>query len=309
MTKSYFNIILILAVGLLIFTQSCSNTQKATITSKTASKSNGYTVMNPGETITIYKYEHIGHSAKEADKYVPKYYFTTASSDVLTLLNKANLKKAFPTNHSFHDAIDANFSKDEELINYDDFHKIYKINRLLLADRKSDNMNMANSMMASMKTSMDKMHNMKMSEDFDHDFAHMMIMHHQAAIDMSEIEMAKGTNTQVKKMAQNIITAQKAEIVQMEQFIRNHKVTKGEMHQQLGESMNSMMEKMNSMKMTGNTDKDYVMMMIPHHEWAVSMAEAELAHGKQMELKKIAQNLISAQKREIAEFSSWKSIQ
>jgi len=166
---------------------------------------------------------------------------------------------------------------------------------------------MDNSMMASMNNAMGKMHDMKMSDDFDHDFAHMMIMHHQAAIDISEIEMAKGMDAQVKKMAQNIITEQKAEISQMELFIKNHRVTKGEMHHQLGESMKSMMDKMNNMKMTGNTDKDFVMMMIPHHECAVSMAEAELAHGKQMELKKMAQNIISDQKKEIAEFNAWLS--
>jgi uncharacterized protein (DUF305 family) len=309
MTKPYFILLLILAGSLVQLTQSCSGTQKGTVTSKTASVSNGYTVMNPQEAIIIYKYEHLGHSAKEADKYVPTYYFTTASSDVLLKLTKANLKKAYPTNHPFHDAIDANFTKDEELINYDDFHKMYKINRLLLNDSHSNNMKMDNNMMASMNTSMGKMHDMKMSEDFDHDFAHMMILHHQAGIDMSEIEMAKGTDAQVKKMAQNIITEQKAEIAQMELFIKNHKVTEGEKHHQMGESMNSMMEKMNSMKMTGNTDKDYVMMMIPHHECAVSMAEAELAHGKQMELKKIAQNIITDQKKEITEFKSWKSLQ
>jgi len=168
-----------------------------------------------------------------------------------------------------------------------------------------DNMKMDHGMMTSMNSAMDKMHDMQMSEDFDHDFAHMMVMHHQAAVDMSKIELSKGTNAQIKKMAQNIITGQTAEIVQLEQFIKNHKVTKGEMHHQLGESMKSMMEKMNKMKMTGNTDKDFVMMMIPHHECAVSMAEAELAHGKQMELKKMAQNIISDQKKEIAEFNAW----
>ncbi|MDZ4710131.1 MAG: DUF305 domain-containing protein [Saprospiraceae bacterium] len=306
MIKSYFNFLFLLAGSFLILTQSCSSTQEATITSKTASTSKGYTVMNPGESIIIYKYEHLAHSAKEADKYGPKYFFTTASSDVLTPLTKMNLKKVFSTNHSFHDALDANFTKDEELINYDDFHKMYKINRLLINDSHSG-MKMDNGMMASMNNAMGKMHDMKMSEDFDHDFAHMMIKHHQAAIDMSKIEMAKGMDPQIKKIAQNIITEQKVEIGQMELFIKNHKVTKGEMHHQLGESMNSMMNKMNNMKMTGNADRDYVMMMIPHHECAVSMAEAQLAHGKEMELKNMAQSMILNQKKEIAELNAWLS--
>jgi len=104
--------------------------QDATLTTKTATTKMGYTVLNPGETIKIYKYVHSGHSPKVADKFPVKYYFVTKSSDVLQDLTKENLKKAFPENHAFHDALDANFKEDKELINYDAFHKIYKINRL-----------------------------------------------------------------------------------------------------------------------------------------------------------------------------------
>ena len=59
------------------------------------------------------------------------YYFSTNVSAALQDLTKANLKAAFPNNHKFHDALDANFKEDKELINYDDFHKMYKVNRLL----------------------------------------------------------------------------------------------------------------------------------------------------------------------------------
>ena len=110
--------------------------QEATLTTKTATKKMGYTILNPGETITLYKYVHASHSAKEADKYAPKYYFTNKASDVLTDLTKTNLKKAYPDNHAFHDALDANFKEDKELINYDDFHKMYKINWLLKNNTK-----------------------------------------------------------------------------------------------------------------------------------------------------------------------------
>ena len=125
-----------MAGSLLMFMQSCSVAQKGIITSATASASKGYTVINPGENIIIYKYVHQAHSPKEAEKYVPKYFFTTKSSDVLEELTKANLKKAYPANHAFHDAIDANFNQDTELINYDDFHKMYKVNRILQSASK-----------------------------------------------------------------------------------------------------------------------------------------------------------------------------
>ena len=119
-----------LAGSLLTFT-SHSIAQKEKQTTKTATKAKGYTLLNPGEEITIYKYVHYAHSSKEADKYAHIYFFSTAATDTLQPLTSLNLKKAFPDNHPFHDALDANFKADKELINYDEFHKMYKISWLL----------------------------------------------------------------------------------------------------------------------------------------------------------------------------------
>jgi hypothetical protein len=127
MKKIYF--LMVLAASMLVFSQNAV-AQKEKVTSKTATESKGYTIVNPGEPIIIYKYVHAAHSPKEAEKYVPKYFFITESSDVLNELTKQNLKKAYPENHAYHDALDANFNKDSELVSYDDFHKMYKINWL-----------------------------------------------------------------------------------------------------------------------------------------------------------------------------------
>jgi hypothetical protein len=135
MKKTCFALMLVSSLMMVTFTQSCSVAQKE-ITSTTATTSRGYTVVNPGEAITVYKYMHPSHSPKENERYGPKYYYTTGSSVVLKELTKANLKKEFPENHPFHDALDANFKQDAELTNYDDFHKMYKINWLLQNNNK-----------------------------------------------------------------------------------------------------------------------------------------------------------------------------
>jgi hypothetical protein len=127
MKKMYF--LLMLAGSLLVFVQ-YSVAQKTPLTTKTATKKMGYTILNAGATIQIYKYVHAAHSPKEAEKYAPTYFFITSSSEVLQPLTKENLKKVFPDNHPFHDALDANFKENKELINYDSFHKMYKINWL-----------------------------------------------------------------------------------------------------------------------------------------------------------------------------------
>lgn len=177
---------------------------------------------------------------------------------------------------------------------------------------QNDSMNSGK--MQSMSSMMDKMKDMKMTGDFDLDFANMMIMHHQAAVDMSQVEIVEGTDEKIITMAKNIITAQNAEIGQLRDFIKTYNVPEtkkksDEMHGELAKTMKAMMDKMHTMKMTGNADKDFVMMMIPHHESAVKMAQAELLHGKQPELKKMAQKIISDQNNEINEFKSWSSKQ
>lgn len=167
-------------------------------------------------------------------------------------------------------------------------------------------------MMQTLSGTMSKMKEVKMTGDFDLDFANMMIIHHQAAIDMSEVEIEKGTDAQLKTMAKNIVNAQKVEIEQLHQFVKSYKMPEAkemnaEMHSELGETMKGMMDKMNNMQMTGNTDKDFAMMMKLHHESAVKMAEDEISHGKKSELKKMAQKMIADQSKEISDFKAWLS--
>ncbi len=69
------------------------------------------------------------------------------------------------------------------------------------------------------------------------------------------------------------------------------------------EAMNKMMNEMKGMKMTGDADKDFVMMMIPHHQSAVDMAENEISHDKHVEMKKFAQKFIDEKSKEIKEFN------
>lgn len=175
-------------------------------------------------------------------------------------------------------------------------------------------MEMDKTLMESMSNMKSKMKDMKMTGDFDVEFAYMMILHHQAAIDMSKVEITKGTDAQIKTIAHNIILSQKEEIEKMEMFVNNYKMPEAnrkdsKMHSELNEIMKAMMDKMDLMQMTGNTDKDFVKMMITHHESAVKMAEDELANGKQDEVKKMAQKMIVDQNKEITDFKTWLSSQ
>jgi uncharacterized protein (DUF305 family) len=59
-----------------------------------------------------------------------------------------------------------------------------------------------------------------MTGDVDHDFAAMMIPHHQGAIDMAVGELKYGKDPEMRALAKNIIAAQKVEIKQMKDWIK-----------------------------------------------------------------------------------------
>jgi uncharacterized protein (DUF305 family) len=67
--------------------------------------------------------------------------------------------------------------------------------------------------------------------------------------------------------------------------------------------MNAAMDRMmHSMQVrpTGDVDRDFAAMMIPHHQGAIDMAVAELRYGANPQLKRISQEIIVDQQQEIA---------
>ena len=71
--------------------------------------------------------------------------------------------------------------------------------------------------------------------------------------------------------------------------------------------MKDMSGKMSSMPMSGDPDVDFAMMMRIHHQGAIEMANAELANGKNPQMKKMAKAIVAAQKKEIAQFDAYLS--
>jgi len=63
-------------------------------------------------------------------------------------------------------------------------------------------------------------------------------------------------------------------------------------------AMNNMMADM-TIKPTGDVDRDFVAMMVPHHQGAVDMAKAELKYGHNEQLRRLAQEIIANQQQQI----------
>jgi uncharacterized protein (DUF305 family) len=167
-------------------------------------------------------------------------------------------------------------------------------------------------LIASMNDMMGKMSAMKMKGNTDHDFTHMMLEHHKGAVAMADIELRDGKDATMKQMAEKIKADQQKEIGEMEPIAErldsapnNYKPMDpaDPFTSQMKASMDGMMQ--NMPKMVADPDMNFNMMMTVHHQSAVDMAKAELAHGKDTKLKEMAQKMIDAQQKEIADFKAW----
>ena len=164
-----------------------------------------------------------------------------------------------------------------------------------------------NEMMTEMHLMMDQMEQMTPSNDPDIDFTRMMIMHHEGAIDMANLELEDGDNSEMRTRAQNIINEQQQEIQQL-QSILNGLVT-DEVDIEFPMEQMSSMEKMDktadTQLITGDTDNDFATLMILHHQAAIDNSSAYLHHGSNTQLNDIAKMIIEKQTSEINDLANW----
>ena len=152
-----------------------------------------------------------------------------------------------------------------------------------------------------------EMEAMPMTNDPDIDFAKMMIMHHEGAIEMANYELENGNNTEMKAKAQSIITEQQQEITELQQIVSG--LTDDEddngFSMELMMSMDKMDRTADAQVITGDIDSDFAKLMIVHHQAALDNASAYLHHGTNPELMTMAQMMVEMQTHEIIELADW----
>jgi len=168
------------------------------------------------------------------------------------------------------------------------------------------------------------MSNMHMTMDlgpadanFDLRFIDGMIPHHKGAVEMAKEAQQKSQRPEIKKLADEIITAQAKEITELQTWRKQwypnvsnkpmaHNAQMGHMMEMSDEQMKGMMMSQDLGAKDAEFDLRFINAMIPHHESAVIMAKDALAKSTRPEIKKLAQDIISSQQAEIKQMQEWK---
>lgn len=174
---------------------------------------------------------------------------------------------------------------------------------------------------------LDMMQQLRMHEttgNIDQDFARMMATHHQGAINMANQVLQSGDNQEIISRARQMITTKQQEIDQLQQYAGDQTgmtgdqtgmtgtttqqgtgTEQGDPAQQLRAATEGTLQQLQQEELNGDADHDFAHIMILHHEDAIEMAQVQLEHGQDAELKTLAQQIIDKNQREISELESW----
>jgi len=160
-------------------------------------------------------------------------------------------------------------------------------------------------MSGSMEKNMQQMMAVPATGNADIDFANIMKVHHQGAVEMAQLLLDKGTDEELKNFSGLVIREQQKEIGQFEQFVKGHAAQPGSkdlFHEKTMGHMNHNMD----VDTTRSIDIQFAQLMIVHHQGAVDMVGDYLNGGaKDPALIEMAKKIRSDQQKEIRLLGNW----
>ena len=134
----------------------------------------------------------------------------------------------------------------------------------------------------------------------DRAFAAAMVPHHEAAVAMARIGVQRGESPFVRQLAADMVRTQQTEIATLREQdaalaragVRRSTLTVAD--DDMGMAMD-----VDALRRAQPFDPAFLRMMIPHHEGALAMAKAEIAQGRDPELKRLAERVLAGQSGEI----------
>lgn len=184
---------------------------------------------------------------------------------------------------------------------------------------------------------------MRMAQ-IDQHFIEMMIPHHEGAVQMADLALARSQRPEIKKLAVSIKSSQSREIQNMRAWYKqwygkevpaqpmNMGMMGGSMHQKMMGNQPGMKQNQASGMMTSDPkmqnmsmhrdmmgaemnldalksatdfDQEFIRQMIPHHQMAIMMARMVLRSSTHPEIQTLAQAIIDSQSSEIKQMRQW----
>ena len=130
-----------------------------------------------------------------------------------------------------------------------------------------------------------------------------MTTHHQRAITVAEMAQKRAEHPEIRKLADDIISVQTGEISVMKRIGDDMRGMGMHDSGHMGMSRSQMGMNMDlpMLRRAKPFDRAFIDTMVSHHQGATAMAHKELAKGSQPALRTMAQNMIDAQTKEIAQ--------
>ncbi|GAB2845068.1 DUF305 domain-containing protein [Hymenobacter ruber] len=191
------------------------------------------------------------------------------------------------------------------------------------------------SMMAALHTMAAHSQALPPTTNLDLYFAQLMRENHQAAVAMSALELAKGQDPDLRRLAQDIEHAHRQLVLGLDSAIARiqaqpptfpeHTTQSHELADLLEAATTGLhpaahrtiaraegitdSQQVGLSKRedagTGSIDRDYAALLIPHHQNSLTLARAELELGRDDALQKAAYLILQDQQREIEQVQAW----
>lgn len=143
----------------------------------------------------------------------------------------------------------------------------------------------------------------------DRAFIAEMVPHHRSAVAMAKVASERAQRPEIKQLAKDIVASQNAEITTMARIDKGLAaggVKPGglgmAMHEMKGADMDAEM-----LRDARPFEREFIDMMVPHHQDAIKMARVEIDKGQSGELKQVAKDIVAAQAKEIREMNGWRT--
>lgn len=141
-------------------------------------------------------------------------------------------------------------------------------------------------------------------------FLQMMIPHHQQAIDMSLMAIAKSQDAELIALATDIKEGQSAEIIKMKSWLEQSNAGTGmedSMGHSMGDSMGGMLTDTELADLNAAIGKNFDLLwlkgMTAHHDGAIHMSQM-IEDAKNSEIKRFGENIVSAQTAQIEQMNA-----